>query len=96
MKKLLFIPLLYVSISLLSCSGSRYVVGVRPVQPVYERPVSPGLGYIWIEGDWRYQGNSYIWHEGNWGRSRGNRQWQSGVWLNRGNGYSWRRGNWRR
>jgi len=96
MKKLLIIPLLYVSISLLSCSGSGYVVTNRPNQPIYERPISPGVGYIWIDGDWRYRGNSYMWQEGRWDRQRGNRQWQTGTWQNRGNGFSWRSGRWHR
>jgi hypothetical protein len=95
MKKLLFIPLLYVSISLLSCSTSGYVT-TTPVQPVYERPPSPGVGYIWIDGDWSYEGNNYVWHEGRWGTPRGSRHWQSGVWQKRGNGFRWHRGGWHR
>ena len=95
MKKLLFVSLMYISIALMSCSGT-YVISDRPVTPYYARPVSPGVGYIWIDGDWRWESNHYAWHEGRWDRPRGNHHWEGGSWERHGRGYIWRSGRWSR
>ena len=95
MKKLLIIPLLYMSILMVSCTSSGYVAQ-RPNQPVFVQPMSPGPGYIWINGDWVYRGNRYQWHEGYWRRPLVNRQWQNGDWIQQGNRYRWQRGHWSR
>lgn len=89
MKKLIFAVLLFSSVSLMSCSGG-YVITNRPARPIYNRPVSPGPGYIWIDGDYRRNG----WSQGYWVRTRPSRTWQNGDWEQRGNGYRWRNGHW--
>jgi hypothetical protein len=76
-----------------SCEGT-YTVATQPSRPMYSRPPSPGMGYIWIEGDWRYEGNNYVWHEGRWARERSNRHYRPGSWEQRNNGWYWRRGRW--
>lgn len=78
---------------LVSCEGS-YVVSSRPEPPMYNRPISPGPDYVWIDGDWYYSGGEYRWREGYWGRPRTNRVWISGSWEQRRNGWYWRRGRW--
>jgi hypothetical protein len=47
------------SLFLSSCAGSYYVAD-QPVEPVYERPVAPYDGAIWIDGDWTWSGGRYV------------------------------------
>jgi hypothetical protein len=94
MKKILLaIVFTTIVFTLVSCEGS-YIVTSQPVAPYYVRPIAPGPGYIWIDGDWMFEGGTYVWHEGYWGLPRGRRNWQAGHWENRNNGWHWHRGGW--
>ncbi|MBS1566538.1 MAG: YXWGXW repeat-containing protein [Bacteroidetes bacterium] len=77
-----------------ACSGGM-VITSRPEAPYYERPISPGPGYVWVDGDWYWTGGRYVYHNGYWARPRGTRVWVTGSWEQRGNGWRWRRGHWR-
>ncbi len=97
MKRHMFLGSLIVSAMIFfsSCSGSsELVVSSRPEAPYYSRPVSPGAGWVWIDGDWRVRNGRYYWREGHWARP-GTRVWISGSWEPRNGGYYWRRGHWR-
>ncbi|MDP4263262.1 MAG: YXWGXW repeat-containing protein [Bacteroidota bacterium] len=95
MKKILFACLLTTTPFIFySCGPMEITVSDRPSPPVYVRPVSPGPGYIWIEGDWIVRDGHYHWREGHWVRNR-NRVWIGGSWESRNNGWYWRRGHWR-
>lgn len=97
MKNKIFIALALIgSLTLASCSGSRLMVTERPIAPYYQRPFTPGLGYIWIDGDWTMRGGRYIHQQGYWAPPRGNRHWQNGRWQQFNNGWRWRHGNWQR
>ncbi len=78
-----------------SCSTSRYTVSERPSIPYYQRPLSPGPGYVWINGDWYWSGGRYVYHNGYWMYPRPHRVWVTGRWVPYRNGYYWRRGYWR-
>lgn len=96
MKKNLFMGLAF-TLSLFvmsSCGPSELTVSSRPTSPYYERPVSPGVGYVWIDGDWYPRGGRYYWREGHWSRPT-TRVWIGGNWESRNGGYYWRRGYWR-
>ena len=98
MKRGLFLGLALSGILIFSaCGPSEVTVKSRPERPYYSysRPVAPGPGYVWIDGDWYARGGRYHWREGYW-RPRGNRVWISGNWQSRPNGYYWRRGYWGR
>ena len=84
---------LAVSISLTSCEGS-YFVTAQPSEPVYERPVAPYDGAIWIDGDWAWRGGNYDYVRGHWDRPRAGRVWVRGSWENTNRGYRWHRGHW--
>jgi len=96
MKTLLKIGSLFViaiSMFLSSCAGS-YYVSDQPVEPVYERPVAPYAGAIWIDGDWVWRGGTYVYVRGHWDRDRPGRRWMRGSWERTNRGYRWRRGHW--
>jgi hypothetical protein len=95
MKKIIIASLCSIcAIALVSCEGS-YVVTDRPVAPAYAQTVAPGPDYVWIDGDWFWEGGRYTWHNGYWDHPHPGRHWEAGGWETRGNGYSWRRGRWR-
>ncbi len=78
--------------ALAGCSAE--VVGTRPADVVYTRPIAPGPDYVWIGGDWIWLGGSYQWRAGHWERPRVGRAWHEGHWEGHGNGWRWRRGHW--
>jgi WXXGXW repeat (2 copies) len=78
-----------------SCGPGAITVTARPESPFYTRPASPGVGYVWIDGDWVVRGGHYQWREGYW-RRPGTRVWITGSWESRNNGWYWRKGHWRR
>ena len=78
-----------------SCTGSYYVTS-QPVEPVYDRPVAPGPGYVWIDGDWTWSGGRYVYTRGYWGHPRNGHTWHRGYWAHGNRGYAWHRGGWGR
>jgi YXWGXW repeat-containing protein len=70
-------------------------VSEQPADAVYERPIAPGDGYIWIDGDWVWGGGGYHWHGGHWERPRAGRAWERGHWDHTNRGYHWNHGHWR-
>lgn len=95
MKKNLFLSLAISGLVLFnSCGPSEVTVSTRPEPPYYVRSVSPGVDYVWIDGNWVVRGGRYHWREGHW-RRPGNRIWVTGSWQSRNNGWYWRRGHWR-
>lgn len=83
-----------VSLFLASCAGS-YYVSDQPLEPVYDRPVAPYDGAIWIDGEWAWIGGRYTYTRGHWERPRTGRVWVRGSWEHSGRGYRWHRGGWR-
>lgn len=79
----------------MGCSGGAYVTE-QPADVVYERPVSPGVDYVWVDGDWYYSGGRYVHRNGYWTRPRQGRTWVSGHWNRTSRGYNWQRGHWAR
>jgi WXXGXW repeat (2 copies) len=94
MKKYLFIAALFAGIlSFSSCVPVQYV-SARPGEVTYTRPIAPGEGYIWIDGDWMWSGGRYTWQEGRWDRPRPGHVWHGGNWTQGHRGYRWNRGHW--
>jgi len=77
-----------------ACAGS-YYVAARPVEPVYERPIAPYAGAVWIDGEWTWSGGTYVYVQGHWDRPRSGRVWVRGSWEHAGRGYRWHKGYWR-
>ena len=82
---------------LFSCNGHyRFLIGQRPVPPSMIFPVSPGEGYIWIGGEWYFNGNSYLWRDGYWTRPRDGIRWVPGDWKRSHNEWYYKPGRWRK
>lgn len=80
-----------------SCSSQRLVVRTRPAAPVLVvRPAAPGPGYIWVGGDWLWQGGRYVYREGYWAPPRRGNRYAAGYWKRSRGGWFWVPGRWRR
>lgn len=79
----------------LSSCAERYFVSARPVEPVYERPLVPYGGAVWIDGDWAWNSGRYVYTRGYWAKPRYGRAYVRGGWVQRGRDYAWHRGHWR-
>lgn len=85
------------SLGFLSCNGPSYLtVGSRFEVPLGDRPTRPGDGFIWIEGDWFWNGSTYQWRNGFWSQPRPGIYWRPGQWQRNGGGWYWKSGRWRR
>jgi hypothetical protein len=48
-----------------------YTVSAMPPDPLYEQmSPSPGVGHVWIDGSWHWNGWEWVWVGGRWGASR--------------------------
>ena len=92
MKKSLLALIILSGLILTGCSAG--YVTTQPADVSYARPVSPGPDYVWIGGEWVFEGGGYRWHEGSWQRHREGRSWKSGYWENSHKGYKWHKGGW--
>jgi len=79
-------------LTLVGCSAG-YVAN-RPPDLRYARAVSPGPGYVWTSGNWKWNGRKYYWKEGSWQRSKAGSTWKSGYWEHNANGYKWHKAHW--
>ena len=75
MTKKFLIGALFIIGSLLSGSvlSAQVSIGVRigappPPRVLRVRPLSPGPGYVWVDGYWYPIGGRYRWHAGYWTR----------------------------
>ncbi len=95
MKKIVYAVLCLVIVtSMYSCYGS-YYVSAPPQPTVFVRPVQPGSGYMWIDGEYYWSGGRYVYRNGYWAHPRAGRTWAPGGWEHGSRGYYWRHGNWR-
>lgn len=90
------LAVLLVVLAFASCRPSYMTVSSRPTAPYYERPLSPGPGYIWLDGDWYWRGNQYRYRPGYWKVPPPHRTWSPGYWQKHGSGWHWRGGQWHR
>jgi hypothetical protein len=71
-------------------------IGPPPPRRIEEIPRRPAGGYIWVEGDWIWNGNQYMWAPGRWEAPRPGWAWQPPHWQPAGGEMQWRPGHWRR
>jgi hypothetical protein len=66
-----------------------------PPIPVYEQPLCPGPGYIWVPGYWAWGPNGYYWVPGTWVVAPFvGALWTPGYWGWNGTVYVWHPGYW--
>jgi len=72
-----------------------YVSFGPPPIPVYEQPICPGDGYIWIPGYWAWDGYEYYWVPGSWVLPPTiGVLWTPGYWEWGGSGFFFHQGYW--
>ena len=86
MRSLTAALLLGASLLATACAGASGGVYVRTGPPPLRREVivaSPGPGYIWVPGYYRYDRGAYVWVGGRYERPpRGRARWVPGHWQN--------------
>ncbi len=96
MKNIFYLSAVLFVVIFSSCGPTSVIVKQRPVAPVYARPISPGVGYVWVEGTW--VGNrrtGYTYRNGYYVKpSRGRYHYKPGYWVKHRNGYYWKNGRW--
>ena len=66
-----------------------------PLIPVYEQPLIPGPGYIWVPGYWAWGPDGYYWVPGTWVLAPFvGALWTPGYWGWDGGYYAWYPGYW--
>jgi hypothetical protein len=94
MKKLLGV--LVVSIAMISVASAQLVVRIRPTHERVVRIAAPSPRHVWIDEDWRYEGNNYVYNGGRWVEPpAGYHRWIPGHWKNSPRrGWVWKPGRW--
>lgn len=87
---------LFILFILFSCSPDHFIISTKLAAPVITIPLSPGEGYIWIDGEWFWNGRSYTWRDGYWTRPMNGYRYNPGQWKQRRDGWYWRPGHWNR
>lgn len=78
-----------------SASHAQNYVTVKPTVKIAARPACPHPGYLWVSGDWKWQGNKYVWHNGYWAAPpKKGAMWYPGHWKKDNKGYYWIPGKW--
>src|SRR5271157_1070475 len=96
-----FLPSLLLALVVLSLStaslaqiGVAITIGPPPI-PVYEQPLCPGDGYLWVPGYWAYGADGYFWVPGYWYEApEPGFLWTPGYWGFAGGNYRWHTGYW--
>jgi len=72
------------------------VVAPPPPRPELHRTPCPGIGFVWIDGYWAWQGGRHVWIGGRWDRPpHGHHRWVAPRWEHRRGGYFFIDGCWR-
>jgi hypothetical protein len=76
--------------------GPAVAAQVPPPAPLVEtQPPSPGVDYVWVGGDWVWNGG-WVWAGGRWAiPPYPHAVWYRGGWRRGGDGYHHGRGHWR-
>lgn len=98
MKKYLSrIIIVAILLTAVSCNDHfRFVISPIPGTPLMIRPITPGVGNIWIGGEWFWNGRNYAWRDGYWTLPLEGYEWFPGYWKKRNKGWFWEPGHWRK
>ncbi len=94
MKKHLVLVVVASLFSVLSSCGAGYV-SEQPTYVAPVRPIQPGVHFIWIEGEWKWNNHkrTYYHGTGHWDTPRRGENYLPGHWDNSRRGFKWRNGN---
>ncbi|MGE5567423.1 MAG: YXWGXW repeat-containing protein [Rhodospirillales bacterium] len=97
MKKLIFTGIFALALTAVPASATEIFVRFGPPRPPREVVVvSPGPGYVWVPGHYRWAGKHYKWTRGRWVKPpRHHAVWVPGYWAPRRGGFVWIAGYWR-
>jgi len=99
MKKILFKAMLVLAVAFgtsYTASAQIYVT-VRPKAPVVVQTARPGPTHVWIDEEWREEGNGYVYAGGHWEvPPHPGERWIPGHWAHHDRGEYWIRGHWSR
>lgn len=71
-------------------------VPMAPPPPMVEHVGPPPvIGYVWIDGYWRWGGSRYAWVPGYWSAPRPGYAWEPHRWHHHGGSWYQQGGNWR-
>jgi len=73
---------------------TEHTVSVQPVATVVERTSPPFENGVWIENEYRWDGNTYIVVPAHWAKKQGT--WVPGHWKSTTKGYAWVPGHWKK
>lgn len=74
---------------------TRGVVVVDAPPPPREERFEARSGYVWVRGNWQWNGNQYDWQAGHWEREKAGHAWSDGRWDQQNGGWVWVEGGWR-
>jgi hypothetical protein len=78
-------------------SSETYTVNNYPPEPLHEEvTVSPGYGYVWIDGYWNWNGYDWAWSTGRWVRERAGYVYVAPYYDHVSGRYMYRGGYWSR
>jgi hypothetical protein len=83
-----------------AASFAQVAVGISvtiapPELPVYDQPICPGDGYIWVPGYWAYGDDDYYWVPGTWVEApEPGFLWTPGYWAWGGSFFIFHEGYW--
>jgi hypothetical protein len=102
MKKIISTLFLAIVALLLNISSSSaQVVKDKPKEPNLfneKREAKPGPGYIWIDGEWKYNKKKELYEHqsGKWEKEKDGHAWVNGHWEREAGGYKWEPGHWKK
>lgn len=72
-------------------------VSQRPTHIEVERPMSPSVNHVWIDGNWVYsrRTHAYSRNNGYWAKPNRGRKYTQGQWKSTRRGEHWVQGRWR-
>ena len=88
-KPILHLLLLLITIFTISCGSSSHAVSKKNM-PSQVQTVSPGPGYVLVNGKWVYRNKKNEWESGGWQAER----WQEGHWKKVNGRKVWVPGSW--
>jgi hypothetical protein len=75
--------------------GRVYVRTGPPPVVVERRVASPGPGFVWQPGYYRWAGRDYVWVQGRYERARSHGRWVPARWVHDRHGWYLVEGRWR-